>query len=66
VTTCSFLLSKTFFKISFQKFGRIKKLNSSLHPQKQNMQRRQSDINLKNWFSPIDGHTSCGACYAEE
>jgi len=53
-------------KKSSPKFGHIKKLFSSLHPQIKNMLRRQSHIELVNWFSPKADYTSRGACYAAE
>ena len=57
---------KNIFKIYSQKFGSIKKLFSSLHPQISNMQRRQLHIESLNLFSPKGDATDSGACYAAE
>ncbi len=58
--------NKFIFKIIQQKFGTIKKINSSLHRQNKNMQRNLSHIETANWFSPKGDYTNCGACSAEE
>jgi hypothetical protein len=54
-------------KIVSLKFGSIKKIFSSLHPQKiTNVLRIQLHIETVNWFSPKGDYTDCGACNAEE
>jgi hypothetical protein len=57
---------KNIFKISSSKFGHIKKLFSSLHPQIKDMLRLQSHIERINWFSPKGDYTNSGACRAAE
>ena len=48
-------------------FGRMKKINSSLHRKTKlfnnNMQRKSLHIDAANWMSPEGFFTNCGACY---
>lgn len=48
------------FKIFKQKFGAIKKINSSLHRQNKKMQLHLSHIESVNWFSPKGDYTRSG------
>jgi hypothetical protein len=51
-------------KISFQLFGNIKKIVSSLHCKKINMQRKNAHIETINGFSPVGLDRVSGACNA--
>ena len=60
---------KNILKISLQKFGNNKKINTSLQRKqilKQQMTRIQLHIELVNGFSPKGDYTVCGLCYNAE
>jgi hypothetical protein len=61
------LSQKNNFKKSKKIFGRMKKINSSLHRKTKlfnnNMQRKSLHIDAANWTSPGGFIANCGACY---
>jgi len=63
------MAEKIIFKISLQKFGNNKKINTSLQCKtnfKQQMTRIQLHIELVNGFSPKGDYAVCGVCYTAE
>jgi hypothetical protein len=57
---------KNIFKLSVEKFGNIRKIDSSLHPQTKNMQRILLHIETANRFSPKSDYPVAGQVWLHE